>query len=118
MPGTSPGTGVYFFSIEKKIGYILRMSGWFYMMTNRKNGTLYGGSAVDLPRRAWEHREGVIDGFTKRYGLKRLVYFERYDDIREARRREEAVKHWPRSWKVRLIHSVNPDWDDLYDRLL
>ena len=118
MPGTSPDTGVCFFSIEKKVGYILWMSGWFYMMTNRKNGTLYGGSAVDLARRAWEHREGVIDGFTKRYGLKRLVYFERYDDIREARRREEAVKHWPRSWKVRLIHSMNPDWDDLYDRLL
>jgi putative endonuclease len=65
-----------------------------------------------------EHREGVADGFTKRYGLKRLVYFERYDDIREARRREEAIKHWPRAWKVRLIHRDNPDWDDLYDRLL
>jgi putative endonuclease len=94
------------------------MAGWFYMMTNRKNGTLYGGSAVDLVRRAWEHREGVIDGYTKKYGLKRLVYFERYDDVREARRREEAVKHWPRAWKVRLIHSMNPEWDDLYDRLL
>jgi putative endonuclease len=80
------------------------MAGWFYMMTNRKNGTLYGGSAVDLVRRAWEHREGVIDGFTKKYGLKRLVYFERYDDVREARRREEAVKHLA----TRLEGAVDP----------
>ena len=64
------------------------------------------------------YNEGVVDGFTRKYGLKRLVYFERYDDIREAQRREEAIKHWPRAWKVRLIHSLNPDWDDLYDRLL
>jgi putative endonuclease len=68
------------------------MAGWLYMMTNRRNGILYLGSAIDLGRRAWEHREGVIDGFTKRYGLKRLVYFERYDDIREARRRDGARK--------------------------
>jgi putative endonuclease len=94
------------------------MAGWFYMMTNRKNGTLYAGSAVHLARRAWEHREGVIDGFTKTYRLTRLVYFERYDDVREARRGEETIKHWPRAWKVRLIHGVNPDCDDLYDQLL
>ena len=94
------------------------MSGWLYMMTNRRNGTLYVGSAVYLARRAWEHREGVADGFTKQYGLKRLVYFERYDDIRAARHRERIIKHWPRAWKVRLIHHDNPDWDDLYDRLL
>ena len=94
------------------------MAGWFYMMTNRKNGTLCAGSAVHLARRAWEHREGVIDGFTKTYRLTRLVYFERYDDVREARRREETIKHWPRAWKVRLIHGVNPDCDDLYDQLL
>jgi len=79
---------------------------------------LYVGSAVHLARRAWEHREGVVAGFTKQYGLKRLVYFERHDDIRTARQREETIKHGPRSWKVRLIHGDNPDWDDLYDRLL
>ena len=94
------------------------MSGWVYMMTNRRSGTLYVGSAVHLARRAWEHREGVADGFTKEYRLKRLVYFEHYDDIRDARQREQTIKHWPRAWKVRLIHRDNPDWDDLYDRLL
>jgi putative endonuclease len=96
----------------------LAMTGWVYMMTNRRNGTLYVGSAVHLARRAWEHREGVVDGFTKQYGLKRLVYFERHDDIRAARHREGIIKHWPRAWKVRLIHRDNPDWDDLYDHLL
>jgi putative endonuclease len=88
------------------------------MMSNRRSGTLYLGSAVHLARRAWEHREGVADGFTKKYGLKRLVWFERYDDIRVARQREETMKHWPRAWKVRLIHSFNPEWSDLYERLL
>jgi putative endonuclease len=92
-------------------------SGWLYIMTNRPNGTLYVGVTDNLPRRAWEHRTGAIEGFTKRYGLKRLVYAERHDDIREARRREKALKGWRRAWKVRLIHGVNPDWTDLYDTL-
>jgi putative endonuclease len=87
-------------------------------MTNRKNGTLYVGVTVDLLRRAWEHREGVIPGFTKTYGLKRLVYFEQLDDLRDARQREGNIKHWPRAWKVRLIHQDNPNWDDLYDSLV
>jgi putative endonuclease len=98
--------------------YTPDISGWVYMMTNRRNGTLYVGSAIRLARRAWEHHEGVVDGFTKQYGLKRLVYFEQYDDIRAARHRESIIKHWPRAWKVRLIHRDNPDWDDLYERLL
>jgi putative endonuclease len=88
-----------------------------YITTNRRNGTLYVGTTVDLARRAWEHREGVADGFTKRYGLKRLVYAEHHPDILAAKQREMNIKHWPRSWKVRLIHQDNPDWDDLYDQL-
>jgi putative endonuclease len=91
--------------------------GWVYTMTNRANGTLYVGVTSDLARRAWEHREGLVDGFTKRYGLKRLVYVERHDDIRDALQREKNLKHWPRAWKVRLILRDNPDWTDLYDRL-
>jgi putative endonuclease len=86
-------------------------------MTNRPNGTLYTGVTNDLARRSWEHRDGVVDGFTKRYGLKRLVYAERHDDICSAIQREKTMKHWPRAWKVRLILTDNPDWDDLYDRL-
>jgi putative endonuclease len=91
--------------------------GWVYIMTNRPNGTLYTGVTSDLARRAWEHREGVADGFTKRYGLKRLVYAERHDDIRVAIQREKNIKHWPRAWKVALILRQNPDWNDLYDQL-
>ena len=91
--------------------------GWVYIMTNRPNGTLYVGCAVDLARRAWEHREGVADGFTKKYGLKHLVYAEWHDDVLLAKQREMNMKHWPRAWKVRLIHQDNPEWEDLYNRL-
>jgi putative endonuclease len=92
--------------------------GWVYLMTNRPNGVLYTGVTDDLARRAWEHREGVIGGFTKRYGVKRLVYYERFDDIRDARQREQNIKHYPRAWKVRLILLNNPDWRDLFDQLM
>ncbi len=87
------------------------------MMTNRPNGTLYVGVTSDLARRVWEHREGVAEGFTKRYGLKRLVWFESHEDIRSAIQREKTMKHWPRAWKVRLILAANPGWEDLYERL-
>jgi putative endonuclease len=92
--------------------------GWVYIMTNRPNGTLYVGVTSDLARRAHEHREGVADGFTKRYRLKRLVFAERHEDIRTAIQREHNMKHWPRAWKIRLILAANPNWDDLYDRLI
>ncbi len=82
---------------------------WVYFMTNRPNGTLYVGVTDDLIRRTWEHREGVAEGFTKRDGLKRLVHFEQYEDIRDARQRERNVKHYPRAWKVRLILLNNRD---------
>ena len=91
--------------------------GWVYIMTNRPDGTLYTGVTSDISRRAHEHREGLIDGFTRRYGLKRLVLAEFYEDIRDAIQRESAIKHGPRAWKVRLIHAANPDWRDLYEDL-
>jgi putative endonuclease len=93
------------------------MGGWVYILTNRPNGTLYVGTTVDLARRVWEHREGVADGFTKKYGLKRLVYAERHDDILQAKQCEMNIKHWRRAWKVQLIHRDNPFWEGLYDRL-
>jgi putative endonuclease len=93
-------------------------SAWVYIMTNRPNGTLYTGVTSNLARRVYEHREGLIEGFTKRYGLKRLVYCETHADISAAIQREHNMKHWPRKWKVRLILSTNPDWSDLYDRLV
>ena len=92
--------------------------GWVYIVTNRPDGTLYTGVTSDMPRRAWEHREGLIDGFSKRYGLKMLVYVERHDDIRDAIKREKAIKTWRRAWKVRLIRSANPDWNDLYGTIV
>jgi len=70
-----------------------------------------------LARRIWEHRVGIYEGFTKQYDLKRLVWHERYDDIRTAIQRERNMKHWRRAWKVRLILDLNPDWRDLYDEL-
>ena len=86
-------------------------------MTNRRSGILYAGVTNDLARRVFEHREGLIEGFSKRYGLKMLVYYERFDDIRDAIQREKIIKHWPRAWKVRLIHAMNPEWKDLYNTL-
>ena len=93
-------------------------SGWVYIMTNRPNGTLYVGATIDLARRAWEYRNGVTDSFTTQYGLTRLVYAERYEDILAAKQRERNMKHWPRAWKVRLILKENSNWDDLYERLV
>ena len=91
--------------------------GWVYVMTNRPNGTLYVGVTGDLVRRIWEHREGLVEGFTKQHGLKRLVYVERYEDIQSAIQREKNLKHWSRAWKVTLILKINPSWDDLYNQL-
>ena len=92
--------------------------GWVYIVTNKRDGTLYVGVTSDMARRAWEHREGVVEGFTKRYRLKRLVYIETHDDISNAIQREKTIKHWPRAWKTDLIETANPDWDDLYDTLV
>jgi putative endonuclease len=88
--------------------------GWVYIMTNRPNGTLYTGVTADIARRAYEHREGLCKGFTKRYALTRLVWFEFHDEITAAIQRESNMKHWPRAWKVRLILAMNPDWRDSY----
>jgi putative endonuclease len=92
--------------------------GFVYIMTNRRDGILYVGVTSNLPSRAYQHREGMVDGFTKRYGLKQLVYYEAFDDIRLAIQREKTMKHWPRAWKVRLIHQMNPQWNDLYATLM
>ncbi len=92
--------------------------GYVYIMSNRRNGTLYVGVAADLLRRAWQHRTGEYDGFTRRYGLKRLIWFECHDEIASAIHREKTLKDWDRAWKVRLIQRENPNWDDLYPGLV
>jgi putative endonuclease len=91
--------------------------GWVYIMSNRPNGTLYTGVTNDLTRRGFEHREGIIGGFTKRYGLTRLVYVERHETTAAAIQREHNIKHWPRRWKVRLVLDANPEWRDLFDEI-
>jgi putative endonuclease len=91
--------------------------GYVYFMTNRPNGILYVGVTSDLVRRVFEHRSGFVEGFTRRYGLKRLVYFEKFETMPHAIQREHNVKHWPRAWKVRLIVAANPDWDDLFETI-
>jgi putative endonuclease len=91
--------------------------GWVYIVTNKPNGILYVGVTSDLSRRAWEHREGAIAGFTKRYSLKQLVFAEHYETILLAIQREKNIKHWSRAWKVQLIQKQNPHWVDLYERL-
>ena len=91
---------------------------WVYIMTDRPNGTVSVGVTSDLVRRVWEHREDVQDGLTKLYGLKRLVYFEEHATITGAIPRENNIKHWSRTWKVRLVLEFNARWADLYQSLL
>jgi putative endonuclease len=92
-------------------------AGSVYIMASGKNGTIYIGVTSDLVKRVWEHRNGVVPGFTRKYGCKLLVWFEAYDDLQEARRRELQMKEWKRAWKIRLIEERNLDWDDLYPTL-
>jgi putative endonuclease len=88
---------------------------YVYIMTNRCNGTLYIGVTNQIWRRVREHRDGVNDGFTKKYGLKRLVYYEVHGDINRAIKREKTLKNWQRKWKLDLVESINPTWMDLYE---
>ena len=90
---------------------------YVYIMANGRNGTIYLGSTNDLIRRAWEHRNGLIEGFTRKYDCKLLVWYESFGDLALARRREFQMKDWKRTWKVREIEGLNPAWEDLYDRI-
>lgn len=85
-----------------------------YMMANRKNGTLYTGVSSDLIRRVWEHREGVLEGFTKKWGCVRLVWYEPHDEIGRAIAREKSIKSYRRESKINLINARNSDWKDLW----
>ena len=91
--------------------------GYVYIMASGRNGTLYIGVTSDLPGRVFQHREGLIEGFTRKHGCTLLVWYEVHDDIQDARARELQMKKWNRSWKLRVIEDMNPDWDDLYETL-
>ena len=91
---------------------------WIYLMTNEPRGVLYVGMTSDLARRAFEHRERLLEGFTKRYHLDRLVYFEAHCEAAVAAQRERAMKRWRRDWKIELVERFNPTWADLFDRVV
>ena len=93
-------------------------AGYVYIMASGRNGTLYIGVTSDLLKRVWEHRTGVVAGFTRKFGCKLLVWYAAYDDLQEARLRELQMKKWKRLWKLREIEEMNPDWQDLYPTLL
>jgi putative endonuclease len=95
----------------------LMSGGYVYILASGPNGILYVGVTSDLIRRVYEHRNGIVAGFTKRYCVKRLVYFEYHEEIQAAIQREHNIKHWSRKWKVRLILAGNPEWNDLYDSI-
>src|SRR5471030_372084 len=87
---------------------------YVYIFANERNGTLYIGVTNDLARRVWEHREGLVPGFTKTYGVRQLVRYELFEDVRNAIDRETRLKKWKRQWEIDLIQTHNVFWDDLY----
>src|SRR5699024_9100879 len=89
-----------------------------YILCNRPNGTLYIGVTSNLPQRVWQHKNDLVEGFTRRYRVHRLVYFEMLDEMYTAITREKQLKNWKRQWKVSLIERRNPDWRDLYQDIL
>jgi putative endonuclease len=91
---------------------------YIYIMANKRNGTIYIGVTNDLARRVYEHREGLVKGFTSRYGLKSIVYYEVFDSVSLAIQRETSLKRWPRRWKLALIEKANPQWKDLVDEIV
>ena len=90
---------------------------WVYMLCSKRNGTLYIGVTNDLSRRIFEHRNKLVPGFTSRYDVTRLVWYESYENVNEALQREKSMKRWMRAWKLEAIEKMNPDWRDLYEDL-
>ena len=91
---------------------------YVYIMASKRNGTLYIGVTSNLLKRVYEHKNDLASGFTKKYQVHRLVYYEMHTDIRQAVTREKQMKKWKRQWKIELIEKTNPDWKDLYDGLV
>jgi putative endonuclease len=85
-----------------------------YILSSRRNGTLYVGLTSNLVKRVWEHKENFVEGFTKRYGIHTLVWYEVHESMETAIQREKVIKNWKRSWKLELIEKTNPQWRDLY----
>ncbi len=94
------------------------MQYYVYILASKRNGTLYIGVTNDLIKRVFEHKEKLVEGFTKEYGVNLLVYYESTNDVKSAIEREKQIKRWNRAWKLRLIEKNNPNWDDLYLKLI
>ena len=90
---------------------------WVYMLASQRNGTLYIGSTSELAQRVWQHKRHVVEGFTARYNVHHLVWFEEHATPMAMVTRERQLKKWNREWKVKLIEASNPDWTDLYERI-
>lgn len=90
---------------------------YIYLLASQRNGTLYVGVTSDLIKRIWQHKNEATEGYTKEYQVKRLVYFEQYENVNDAILREKRLKHWNRKWKLALIEKDNPNWNDLYDEI-
>lgn len=88
--------------------------GWVYIITNKRNGTLYIGATSDLVQRIYQHKHKFVDAFSKKYGLCELIYFEEHGTVQDALYREKQMKEWNREWKIELIEKFNPAWKDLY----
>ena len=89
-----------------------------YILASKRNGTLYAGVTSDLIKRVWQHKNNLVEGFTKRYGVHQLVWYELHDNMQSAIEREKRIKDWKRKWKLDLIESMNPNWTDLYHELI
>jgi putative endonuclease len=89
-----------------------------YILASRRNGTLYTGVTSNLIQRVWQHKNNLVEGFTKKYGVHTLVWFEPHQTMQSAIEREKGIKEWQRAWKLALIESVNPQWRDLYDDIV
>lgn len=96
----------------------MNKKGYVYIVTNKRNGTLYIGVTSNLVQRIWQHKEGITDGFTKKYDCKILVWYKEFDAIETAIQREKQMKIWKRLWKLREIEDMNPDWNDLFEGLI
>jgi putative endonuclease len=97
-------------AVMNKIYYV-------YILASRRNGTLYIGITSDLVKRVWEHKDKTIKGFTAKYNVNKLVYYEEHNDVNDAIQREKMLKEWNRKWKLELIEKDNPYWNDLYGRI-
>jgi len=91
---------------------------YVYILASKRNGTIYTGVTNDLLRRVYEHKNDLVEGFTRRYGVHRLVYYEKCDNAEAAIQREKRLKFWHRKWKIRMIEERNPEWEDLYDEIV